>query len=95
MHCNAVGKRTSRTCGARLPTRDHYPGPRTDRLLRDTDQPGRYIVYAERDDHEQFDAFVRAPGLLWLLDTTDHWIAPPHWRFFEDVEGAQQSRPER
>jgi heme-degrading monooxygenase HmoA len=66
------------------------PGVRTQRLLRDTTQPGRYVVYDEWEDREQYDAFVRRSGMLWLLDATDHWIAPPRWSFFENVEDVQE-----
>ena len=69
--------------------RDRYPGLRTSRLLRDTDQQGRYVLYEEWDDRDQFDAFVRASGMLWLIDATDHWITPPRWSFFEDVDEVQ------
>ncbi len=70
------------------PTRGQYAGLRTERLLRDTDQRGRYVVLHEWDEREQFDAFVRASGLLWLLDATDHWMTPPSWSYVEDVAEA-------
>ena len=70
------------------PTRDHYAGLRTERLLRDTDQHGHYVVLHEWDAREQFDAFVRASGMLWLLDATEHWMTPPSWSYSEDVDEA-------
>jgi heme-degrading monooxygenase HmoA len=66
----------------------HYPGLRTERLLRDTDQPGRYAVLHEWDEREQFNAFVRASGMLWLLDATEGWMTPLSWSYLEDVEEA-------
>ncbi len=71
-----------------LPKRDHYPGLRTERLLRDTDQPGRYVVLHEWDEREQFNAFVRASGMLWRLDATQGWVTPLSWTYLEDVEEA-------
>jgi quinol monooxygenase YgiN len=63
-----------------------YPGLRTERLLHNTDQRGGYVVYSEWEDREQYDAFIRASGMLWLLDATDHWMTPPTWSYLEDVE---------
>jgi heme-degrading monooxygenase HmoA len=70
------------------PEMAHYAGLRMGRLLRDTDEPGRYVFYSEWDDRAQFDAFVRASGMLWLLDATDEWITPHHWSYMEDVAEA-------
>ena len=72
-------------------TGNRAPGLRTDRLLRHMDQPGRYVILQEWEDREQFDAQVRASGMLWLLDDTALWVLPPSWSYFEDVEEVPQT----
>ena len=67
---------------------DHYAGLRTDRLLRDTDHHGRYVVYSEWEEREQFNAFERASGMLWLRGATASWLTPLSWSYLEDVEAA-------
>jgi quinol monooxygenase YgiN len=67
------------------PTREHAPGFRAHRLLRHTDQPGRYLVVHEWDNRELFDAHMRAIGVVWLLDDTTVWVAPPSFSYWEEV----------
>jgi heme-degrading monooxygenase HmoA len=52
------------------PKRERSPELRACRLLRHTDQHRRYVALHEWEDREQFDAQVRASGMVWLLDDT-------------------------
>jgi heme-degrading monooxygenase HmoA len=70
------------------PTPDNYPGLRSERLLRDTEHHGRYVGLQEWGDHEQFNAFVRASGMVMLLDTNASWITSRSWTYLENVEWA-------
>jgi heme-degrading monooxygenase HmoA len=67
---------------------DHYAGLRTDRLLRDTDHHGRYVAISEWDEREQFNAFERASGAVWLRGAMASWYTPLSWSYLEDVEAA-------
>jgi len=73
------------------PKRARYPGLRTDRLLRDTGQRGRYVVFHEWEDREQFDARVRAAGITWLLDDAEIWLSLLSYSYLETVEEVAQS----
>jgi quinol monooxygenase YgiN len=72
------------------PQPNRYPGFRSDRLLRDTDRRGRYVVSHEWEDRTQFDAFVRASGTLWLLHATESWMTALSWSYLEDVAEAAE-----
>ena len=73
------------------PQRARHPGLRTDRLLRHTDQHICYLVFHEWEDREQFDAQVRASGVVWLLDDTALWVPPPSFTYWETVEEVAQT----
>jgi quinol monooxygenase YgiN len=73
------------------PQRARHPGLRTERLLRHLDQHGRYIIFHEWEDREQFDAQMRASGMLWLIDDTEIWVPPPSFSYWEDVEEVAQN----
>jgi hypothetical protein len=59
---------------------------RSERLLRDTGHHGLYVGLLDWDTHEQYNAFVRDSGMVWLLDTTASWITERRWSYLENVE---------
>ena len=47
------------------------------RLLRDTTQPGHYLVLSEWESTKDFNCFVRTSGLYWLNRALELWQALP------------------